>query len=192
MATTLTHIEDSEKIHKKEDLWANHYSNTKCAAEFTYMSLTLFFWWKLVQETVANQTGPLPVVLGFLFAQFVVDFVSGMLHWACDTWGEFKTPIFGPTLIRSFRMHHVDPQDITRHGFIETNAATCYPMPPFIGFALLICSSNFLIQCYCWTIVFGVILGLLTNEIHKWAHMVHQKPHFIIRFLQQTRLILSH
>jgi hypothetical protein len=86
--------------------------------ELSYMSFTLYLWWKLVQSLVAVQTGPLPVVLGFIFAQFLVDFVSGILHWACDTWGEFTTPIVGPTLIRSFRMHHVDPQDITRHGFI--------------------------------------------------------------------------
>jgi len=50
------------------------------------------------------------VVAGFVIAQFLVDFVSGILHWACDTWGHFKTPFIGPTLIRSFRMHHVDPQ----------------------------------------------------------------------------------
>lgn len=65
-------------------------------------------------------------------------------------------------------------------------------MPPFIGVAIFLCSDNFIIQCYCWTIVFGVVLGLLTNEIHKWAHMVHEKPHVIIRFLQSSKLILSH
>ena len=32
---------------------------------------------------------PIAVVLGFIIAQFLVDFVSGMLHWACDTWGRF-------------------------------------------------------------------------------------------------------
>lgn len=89
-------------------------------------------------------------------------------------------------------MHHVDPQDITRHGFIETNASTTYPMPPTIAFGLLICSPNFFALCYCWTMIFGVILGILTNEIHKWAHMVHKKPHWIIRQLQNSGLILSH
>jgi hypothetical protein len=65
-------------------------------------------------------------------------------------------------------------------------------MPPFIGFCLLISSDNFFVQCYCWTIVFGVILGILTNEIHKWAHMVHQKPNIIIRIFQSAGLIMSH
>jgi len=82
------------------------------------MSFTLFIWWKLAEETIAHHIGPAPVVIGFIMAEFVVDFVSGILHWACDTWGEFTTPIVGPSLIRGFRMHHLDPQDITRHGFI--------------------------------------------------------------------------
>jgi len=92
-----------------------------------------------------------------------VDFISGLMHWGCDTWGEFTTPVVGSTLIRAFRMHHVDPQDITRHGFIQTNASTTYPMPPFIVFAYFVCSPSFIAQCYSWTIVFSVILGILTN-----------------------------
>ena len=89
-------------------------------------------------------------------------------------------------------MHHVDPQDITKHGFVETNASSCYPMPFFILFGLYLKPESSYSQLYEWTIIFGVVLGILTNEIHKWAHMVHSKPHFIIRFLQQSRLILSH
>lgn len=83
------------------------------------MIFTLCLWVKLIQHTISyyNQN-PMTVVLGFIIAQFLVDFISGMLHWACDTWGQFSTPIVGSTLIRSFRMHHVDPQDITKHGFV--------------------------------------------------------------------------
>lgn len=54
----------------------------------------------------------------------------------------------GSTLIRSFRMHHVDPQDITRHGFVETNASSCYPMPVFILIGLLITPNSTLLQIY--------------------------------------------
>ena len=102
-------------------------------------------------------------MLGFVIAQFLVDWVSGMLHWACDTWGEFTTPIVGPTLIRNFRMHHVDPQDIIKHGFVETNAASCYPMPFFISVGLQISPVSFFTQTYEWAIIFGVILGIMTN-----------------------------
>ena len=45
--------------------------------------------------TVKHHLGPLPVVIGFVLAQFIVDFASGLLHWAADTWGHFETPVFG-------------------------------------------------------------------------------------------------
>ena len=78
----------------------------------------MILWGKLIYETVPNHQGPLPTLVGFIVAQYLVDFVSGFVHWAGDTWGTFKTPIFGGTVIGPFRMHHVDPQDITIHGFM--------------------------------------------------------------------------
>jgi hypothetical protein len=51
------------------------------------MAFTLFLWWKLVERTLVDHVGPAPVVIGFVAASFLVDFVSGLLHWACDTWG---------------------------------------------------------------------------------------------------------
>lgn len=84
------------------------------------MLFNLYLWLKLVYYTISYYNkDPIYVVAGFIIAQFFVDFISGFLHWGCDTWGRFDTPIIGSTLIRTtFRMHHVDPQDITRHGFV--------------------------------------------------------------------------
>ena len=41
-------------------------------------------------------------------------------------------------------------------------------------------------------IIFAIVGGILTNECHKWAHMVHKKPHPIVQFLQKAGLIISH
>jgi len=144
-------------------LWNNSYPMGKCIWESTYLGICLVMWIMLIRDTARNHEGPLPTLFGFIIAQFLVDFVSGLVHWGADTWGKFETPMFGPTIIRSFRMHHVDPQDITLHGFIETNAASSYPMPPFILMGLLTASGSFVSQTYNWTIIFGVVLGVLTN-----------------------------
>jgi hypothetical protein len=53
------------------------------------MAFTLILWAKLVSKTVEDRQTPLAPVIGFIIAQFLVDFVSGILHWACDTWGQF-------------------------------------------------------------------------------------------------------
>jgi len=101
----------------------------------SYLTFSFVLWYFLMVETVQYHLGPLPVVIGFIMANFFIDWISGMLHWGADTWGHFKTPIFGPTIIRSFRMHHIDPQDITKHSFAETNAASSYPAPFVLGIA---------------------------------------------------------
>ena len=158
--------------------------------ELSFLLFSLYLWVKLIFHTVSYYDhNAFCVVLGFIFAQLLADWISGMFHWACDTWGKFETPIIGP-LIQSFRMHHVDPLDITKHGFFEVNA-NLYPMPFFIAVGLWITPNSSLEQIYVWTIIFGVILSIFTDEIHKWAHMIHSKPHPIVQFLQKSRLILS-
>lgn len=173
-------------------LWNDSYPLWKFIWESFFLSICLLAWYKLVQETIKLHIGMIPIILGFGFSLLLVDFVSGLIHWACDTWGRFETPIFGPTMIRSFRMHHVDPQDITRHGFIETNAASSYMSPPFLALSFYTNNGSFGSQTLNWTILFSVVLGILTNEIHKWAHMVYKKPNFIVQFLQKHGLIISY
>ncbi|MCO5171624.1 MAG: fatty acid desaturase family protein [Planctomycetes bacterium] len=130
---------------------------------------------------------PTALIVGYL----VADFVSGAVHWLADNFGHEKLPIIGPALIRPFREHHVDPREITRHDFIETNGNNClvcwpwlvtyyFVLPPGGSLAALTFISTWL--------VFNVgILG--TNQFHKWAHLEH--PPAWIAKLQEWRLILS-
>ena len=48
------------------------------------------------------------------------------------------------------------------------------------------------VEIYQWMVNFGVISTIMTNEIHKWSHLVHSKPSFIVRFLQKSGMVLSH
>ena len=140
--------ETASEVPNPKELWNNSYPMKKFLFELSFLLATLVIWGKLIYHTISFQSSPLAVVFGFVIAQFLVDWISGMLHWACDTWGKFTTPIVGPTLIRNFRMHHVDPQDITKHGFVETNASSCYPMPFFIAVGLMMTPNSFFTQTY--------------------------------------------
>jgi len=129
------------------------------------------------------------VFLGALSA----DLVSGLVHWAADTWGNQTWPIVGPTLIRSFREHHVDAKAITRHDFVEANGATALVLLPVIlGVHLFMPGSS-----SAWThlqsqaSLFALSLTFfvfMTNQIHKWAHV--DLPPSFVRLLQSLRLIL--
>jgi len=61
------------------------------------------------------------------------DLGSGLLHWACDSFGSASTPVIGQALIRPFREHPVDPQAMTRHDFVETHGASCLAALPFLA-----------------------------------------------------------
>jgi plasmanylethanolamine desaturase len=122
---------------------------------------------------------------GFIAA----DFISGLVHWLFDTWGSPQTPVVGQTFIFKFRVHHEDPQDITRHGFIATNGHNCLATIPVLFGAL------FLDMHSGWSagmlaFLMAVSLGTFgTNQFHKWAHQDEVGP--VVGFLQRHHVVLN-
>jgi ubiquitin-conjugating enzyme E2 variant len=120
------------------------------------------------------------VVLGMLAA----DLLSGVVHWAFDTWGSPATPWVGALAIRTFREHHANARAMLDHDFVETNghnialsatasALGLCALGPFAERAL------FATACFV----------AMTSQIHKWAHMDEAPP--LVRLLQRVRLVLS-
>jgi ubiquitin-conjugating enzyme E2 variant len=127
------------------------------------------------------------LLLGYL----LVDVASGLVHWAFDRFGTERTPLLGPNFVKPFRNHHVDPRDITRHDFIETNgnnclmtviplAAICF-LPLDFGHAGVLFGVSL--------ITFAAIFTSATNQFHKWVHT--PKPPKAVRWLQDKHLILN-
>jgi ubiquitin-conjugating enzyme E2 variant len=135
---------------------------------------------------------PLVGLAACLAGYLASDFTSGLVHWIADTWGSRETPIVGRALIGPFREHHLDPEAITRHDFVETNGASCLISIPVAILALAVplgpgplqhgrlFAATFLGALVVWT--FG------TNQFHKWAH-ADSVPRVVAR-LQKWRLIL--
>lgn len=114
----------------------------------------------------------------------LADFISGLVHWSADTYGHPQMPLFGG-FVRTFREHHADQLDITRHDFIETNGDVCIFSSP-VHFTLLWVIEDPFALCG----VLGLFVGSYTNsQIHKWAHSA--APPSLVRWCQQTRLMLS-
>ncbi len=65
-------------------------------------------------------------------------------------------------------------------------------MPFVLAIGFWTNSGTFLSQTLNWMIIFAIPLGILTNQFHKWSHMVHTKPHPIIVFLQKAGFVISH
>lgn len=114
----------------------------------------------------------------------IADFGSGLVHWSADTYGSPTMPIFGG-FVRTFREHHADQVDITRHDFIETNGdVSIFGLPLHITLLLLV-DNALALAC-----VFGMFVGSYTNsQIHKWAHSA-ERP-WLVRLFQRSRFMLS-
>lgn len=133
-------------------------------------------WWILTAAFFA----------GLLFA----DFASGFFHWAADNWGHERMPIVGTHFIRPFRHHHVEPKEMTLHGFIELNGNNCITSLPafFFGYWVLATESpaTGLFWAMFWLSTAYWVFG--TNQFHAWAHV--DNPPAMVRFLQWARIIL--
>lgn len=124
------------------------------------------------------------VVLGI----FAADLVSGLVHWAADTWGSKDWPLIGERLIEPFRVHHVNPRDICRRDMVDLNGDIA-----ILSLPLLVWASSLPMAESFRTVEFVaafVAFTLPTNLIHRWAHAGRDAP-WVARQLQRSGLILS-
>ena len=124
-----------------------------------------------------------------LGAGWIADLVSGVVHWAADTWGRDTMPVVGQRFLRPFRVHHVNPDDFLRRDFLDCNGdVAMLTLPVLLGaFALPLDTAGGAVGAVL--LVSFAAWSLPTNQVHQWAHMPH--PPTAVRWLQRRRLILS-
>lgn len=127
--------------------------------------------------------------LGYILA----DFITGAVHWFCDSFFNEKTPVIGRLIINPFREHHLYPLLITEDKFIEQDTTSFFIFMPFLYHAVFI-GNNYLDSpnlIHIHFLLFGVCIGTFcTNLFHKWAHQKNEN--IIISKLQKLGLILSY
>lgn len=153
------------------------------------LSTIAIFFIKLLRALYFVELQIVDVVLGIFLGILAADLFSGLVHWACDTWGDSRIPLLGTYVLKSFRLHHVDQLGITRHDFFEANILNFLAVVPVI-----IATANISLDSR-GSIFAVVFLGslcffsMLTNQVHKWSHQAHQNK--IISWLQKYGVILS-
>jgi len=153
-----------------------------------FVLLTGWSLWRLLDATQPHfpAVALVAVPAGWLAA----DLLSGLAHWAFDSFGSARTPIIGNAFIRPFRAHHADPEEMTRHDFVETHGASCLASLPFLAAASVM-------PVHMWTeilaqavLLFTALGALATNQCHKWAHMDEASLPKPVRWAQRRRLVL--
>jgi ubiquitin-conjugating enzyme E2 variant len=130
----------------------------------------------------------LAIPLGLLWG----DLVTGLVHWAADTYCSEDTPVIGQSLIKPFRLHHTYPRDICTHNLITTVGNTCILAVPLLSLCLYLMwadseSGWLAFTILCVSLMAGATVA--TNQFHKWAHQ--EKPSRMVRLLQRLRLVLE-
>jgi plasmanylethanolamine desaturase len=126
--------------------------------------------------------------LAILAAGAVADLMSGIVHWAADTWGRESWPVVGPRVLRPFRVHHVNPDDMLGRGFLDLNGDVALLALPLLGAAWLTPLESVGQQVTAAFFTAWGAWALPTNQVHQWAH--HPRPPRLVRWLQRARLIL--
>jgi hypothetical protein len=119
----------------------------------------------------------------------LADLLSGLVHWAADTWGRSDLPVIGPRFLLPFRVHHVNPDDFLGRDVLDTNgdlAAITIPALVLLHALPLATGAS---QAFAVGGLSFCIAGGLTNQIHQWAHLPH--PPRLIRAGQRLGLLLD-
>lgn len=131
------------------------------------------------------------VLAGAFLGALAVDGLTGLVHWTCDTWGDERTPVLGPTLIYAFREHHRDPTAMLAHPWTSVNrepalAAAAALALLSLPWARALLEAHPLAYGFAWAFL---AYGAAANQLHQWAHVA--KPPRPVRAAQRLGLVLS-
>jgi ubiquitin-conjugating enzyme E2 variant len=135
--------------------------------------------------------GVRPALLGALAGVLAADAATGLVHWACDTWGDERTPVVGERLIRGFREHHRDPQAMLAHHWVEVNREPAVAAGGVLLLLWLPAAQRALAPrpaLHACLLAF-VAWGAAANQLHYWSHLA--VPPRAVRWLQRSGAVLS-
>ncbi|MEY2580857.1 MAG: hypothetical protein QOE09_706 [Ilumatobacteraceae bacterium] len=140
-----------------------------------------------VGDRFSWQVAGLVIVL-VLAAYAVADLASGIVHFLLDNFGSPDTPVIGQKFVKPFRDHHVDPMAMTQGDFIAVNADNVFVCLPVIIPVFFFLDTG--AHPYGGVFIVGLVAGvIMTNQLHKWAHMPRVPR--LVAAAQRSGVVLS-
>ena len=119
-------------------------------------------------------------ILGGLF---LADFISGLIHWFEDRYGNPKWPVLGHT-IRANQEHHFRPRAFLGGSFLSRNREVFVIGALFLAGFWVTGTLNLFTGS-------AVLFGMFANEFHRAAHRSPKENGRLITALQKTGLAQS-
>ena len=113
-----------------------------------------------------------------------VDFISGLVHWAEDTFWSENTPVLGRWIVTPNALHHRDGGAFIRNSWLRSSW-------DLLAAGSLILGMAWFLNLLSWHVWLFVALGVNANQIHKWAHLAPSRVPACVRLLQRIHLLQS-
>lgn len=114
-----------------------------------------------------------------IVAWLLADFMSGVVHWWEDRYGDPTWPIVGRLVVAPNILHHTDQLAFTRGNYWRRNWTTLVPALTAAGLAG---------WAGWWILAAALVILSQANEIHAWAHQRCCRP---VRGLQLLGILQS-
>jgi hypothetical protein len=119
----------------------------------------------------------------FAVSVLIADFITGIMHWAEDTWlAPGKSALLDRFIVTDNIDHHRNPGKIRVGNYWATNRVT-------IALAAIATALLLLFHVHAWEVYFVVAILSQSNQIHMWAHS-SRNPR-IVTFLQRYGILQS-
>lgn len=117
-----------------------------------------------------------------VLALLLVDFASGLVHWAEDTFFTETTPILGRWIVAPNVLHHRDAGAFVQKGWWASSWDLLLAVLVIGGVASAL-------GHFSWQLALFGLAGANANQIHKWNHLGASRvgPH--VRLLWRTGIL---
>ncbi len=114
------------------------------------------------------------VLLKLVGIVFLVDFITGFVHWLEDSFWSPKTPILGKWLVEPNLAHHHNGQEFLKKSWFQSSW-------DLLIVGLLVLLTAYAMHSLSWEIWVFSVLIINANQIHKWAHITRDvnKPKMV-------------
>lgn len=122
--------------------------------------------------------------LGCIFISLLIaDFITGVMHWAEDTWlAPGRSALLDRYIVIDNIDHHRFPGKIRAGAYWATNRV-CIALAAGAALALALC------HVHAWEAYFVLALVSQSNQIHLWAHS--SRAPRAVRVLQRAGVLQS-
>jgi ubiquitin-conjugating enzyme E2 variant len=110
------------------------------------------------------------------------DFLTGIVHWLEDSYGDPRWPVVGKLVIEPNLEHHARPRAMLAYSWFESSKVLIWTG----AFAALVLGA---LGALTWHALLVLGLGSQANEIHKWTHRTRRENPAWINWLHDRGLV---